>query len=118
MSRCQDKASRGNNKMIEIVILAACALVGFAVVYKLVPSKSPETMEADGRSEIEQPWYEILEVEPSATDSEIKQQYENLRSLYTDEAIQSLDTELREEAVAHRNRIEAAYHFSRFRLKR
>lgn len=96
---------------MNVFILIGFAIFGYWIVYKLIPSKEPDT---NNHSEKTRTWFEVLDLPEDSDKNQIEARYQELIAFYTHDAIAELELELQAEALAYRNEIEAAYHFAIF----
>lgn len=104
---------------MNLIALIGCFLLGFWIIYKIIPSqRQSNPREKPSAFELDRPWYEVLELNPQASDKEIESKYQEMTAIYEEANLRTLDAKEQEEARSIRNQIEAAYHFSKFRRTR
>ena len=106
---------------LELSVAGIGIFVGFIVVSAIWPSKagkaSAPNEDDDGNSENKQPkgeatadvWYHVLNVQPSATQTEVKEAYKRQMSQYHPDKVAALGPELQRVANEMSKKINAAY---------
>lgn len=101
----------------DVFIVALGLIAGYAVVSRFWATKPKQADEGlrhqyssrNGSSDQNRPWYEVLNVPPTATSDEIRRAYREMIAMYHPDKVASLGAELRLLAEQKAKEINWAY---------
>jgi DnaJ like chaperone protein len=96
--------------LTEVAVIVFGLFAGYWVVGKLLFRRPPTRASAPAQPPADAPpWYDVLQVAPTAAPDEVDAAYQRLRSQYHPDKVASLGQELQDLATQKSQQISAAY---------